>query len=91
MSTQDYLKQMEVVRKKVLQQPGILPELVRQLHSGDSEMKIKAAEMLFCVVGQGPGRDVDATREVSPDEYTSNSLHRITLVCCTKSCEQVIF
>lgn len=60
---QDYLKQMEVVRKKVLQQPGILPELVRQLHSGDSEMKIKAAEMLFCVVGQGPGRDVDATRE----------------------------
>ena len=65
MFTQDYLKQMEVVRKKVLQTPAILPELVSQLRSGDVEMKIKAAEMLFCVVGQGAGRDMDATREVS--------------------------
>ena len=58
------LKEMEIVRQKVLEKPGILPELVNQLQLGDTDMQAKAAEMLFCVVGQGPGRDAVATKQV---------------------------
>lgn len=87
LSTQEYLKQMEVVRKRVLEQPGILPELVRQLQSGDIELKIKAAEMLFCVVGQGPGRDVDATREVSSDHTADiTNVNIASYLCSPYSC-----
>ncbi len=55
---------MEIVRKRVLEKPGVLPQLVAQLRMGDVDQQSKAAEMLFCVVGQGPGRDVAATKQV---------------------------
>ncbi len=58
------LKEMEIVRKRVLEKPGVLPQLVAQLRMGDIDQQSKAAEMLFCVVGQGPGRDVAATKQV---------------------------
>lgn len=58
------LKEMEIVRKRVLEKPGVLPQLVAQLRMGDVDQQSKAAEMLFCVVGQGPGRDVAATKQV---------------------------
>ena len=67
---QAYMKQMEAVRKKVLEQPGTLPQLVLQLHQGDTDAQTKAAEMLFCVVGQGPGRDKEATKLVSSFSHT---------------------
>ena len=55
---------MEIVRKRVFEKPGVLPQLVAQLRMGDVDQQSKAAEMLFCVVGQGPGRDVAATKQV---------------------------
>ena len=58
------LKEMEIVRKRVMQNPDLLPQLVKQLRLGDVEQQSKAAEMLFCVVGQGPGRDAAATKQV---------------------------
>ena len=58
------LEQMEIVRRRVLEKPGVLPELVNQLRMGNLAQQSQAAEMLFCVVGQGPGRDVAATRQV---------------------------
>ncbi len=58
------LKEMEIVRKRVLEKPGVLPQLVAQLRMGDVDQQSKAAEMLFCVVGQGPDRDVAATKQV---------------------------
>lgn len=63
------MKQMEAVRQKVLAQPGTLPRLVLQLQQGDTDSQTKAAEMLFCVVGQGPGRDKEATKQVSSDSH----------------------
>ncbi len=63
---QAMLKEMEVVRKRVLEKPGVLPELVKQLRLGNTEQQSQAAEMLFCVVGQGPGRDAAAIRQVGP-------------------------
>ena len=72
---QAMLKQMELVRKKVLEKPGTLPTLMMQLQTRDTDSQIKAAEMLFCVVGQGPGRDVAATRQVSPDDHMPTALH----------------
>ena len=56
---------MAAVRQKVLEQPGTLPRLVLQLQQGDVAAQTTAAEMLFCVVGQGPGRDKEAIRQVS--------------------------
>ena len=64
------MKQMEAVRQKVLEKPGTLPRLVLQLQQGDTDAQAKAAEMLFCVVGQGPGRNLEATRQVSSDSHT---------------------
>lgn len=58
------LTEMEIVRKRVMQNPNLLPQLVKQLRLGDVEQQSKAAEMLFCVVGQGPGRDAAATKQV---------------------------
>ena len=69
---------MEAVRQKVLGQPGTLPRLVLQLQQGDADAQTKAAEMLFCVVGQGPGRDKEATRQVSSDSHRSKG-HLVTL------------
>ena len=63
------MKQMEAVRQKVLEKPGTLPRLVLQLQQGDTDAQAKAAEMLFCVVGQGPGRDAKATKQVSSQEH----------------------
>lgn len=62
--SQAMLTEMEIVRKRVMQNPNLLPQLVKQLRLGDVEQQSKAAEMLFCVVGQGPGRDAAATKQV---------------------------
>lgn len=69
---QGMLKEMEVVRKEVLQKPEVLPILVKQLRLDDPDQQSKAAEMLFCVVGQGAGRDATATKQVRP---TASLLH----------------
>lgn len=70
---QAILSEMEVVRKKVLGKPGILLELIKQLQEGEPEMQTKAAEMLFCVVGQNEGRDLRATKQASPPSCLSNT------------------
>lgn len=87
---QAMLKQMELVRKKVLEKPGTLPTLMMQLQTGDTDSQIKAAEMLFCVVGQGPGRDVAATRQVSPDDHMPTALHDL-VPNLLKSCSSTQF
>ena len=88
---QAMLNEMEIVRNKVLAKPELLPELVDQLHFGETDMQTKAAEMLFCVVGQGPGRDAAATKQVSlllvvtSVQYTSSQQacwHQVSIEMC---------
>lgn len=63
---QSMLKEMAEVRQKILSKPGVLQELVQQLRQGNLEQKAQSAEMLFCVVGQGPAADPAATQQVRP-------------------------
>lgn len=64
-AVQNMSKEMADVRKKVLGKPGVLQGLVQQLRQGKLEEKAQAAELLFCVVGQGPDADAAATKQVS--------------------------
>ena len=61
---QETLKEMMVVRRKVMARPGMLALLVKQMRTASIDEQLKATEMVFCVLGQGPARDPITTREV---------------------------
>ena len=61
---------MDAAKERTLQKPGLLSELVYQLESGDSEIQYKAAELLLCIVGQGPEKDEAAIGQVSASRST---------------------
>lgn len=63
---QNMMQEMATIRQQILSKPGVLPELVQQLREGSLEQKAQSAEMLFCVVGQGPSADNAAIQQVDP-------------------------
>lgn len=68
-------QEMAAVRQKVLSKPGVLRELVQQLRQGKLEQKAQAAELLFCVVGQGPSADAAATKQVNFSDFPCMSMY----------------
>lgn len=63
------MKEMIAIRARVMGRPHLLPVLVGELRSANTEGQLKAAEMLFCVVGQGPARDAACMRKVRHDTH----------------------
>ena len=87
------MQEMATIRQQILSKPGVLQELVQQLREGSLEQKAQSAEMLFCVVGQGPSADNAAIQQAGPCSHTfldalpvafwsSHSLHVGTPYLC---------